>query len=216
MTLAALDASIYTGETPRTVSITLYEGYEVTVPAKSFVTYYKDENLYVENNDVKLYTISSVSDTEVVLSDPLSVAPAKTPLLVYNGSDAANTFLLIPTTDKQPDLVTPATEFKGTLDGIKVSDISAKAVYILYNNKFMRTTTGSIVANKAYIVLGSSSGARQLTIIGGETTGVEELKNSGIEELKSDAWYSLDGRKLDGQPTRKGAYIHGGRKEVVR
>ena len=29
------------------------------------------------------------------------------------------------------------------------------------------------------------------------------------------AWYTLDGVKLDGKPTKKGLYIHGGKKVVV-
>ena len=50
----------------------------------------------------------------------------------------------------------------------------------------------------------------------GETTEIKELKDSRIEELKSDgAWYTLDGRKLSGKPTQKGVYIHGGHKVVV-
>ena len=32
---------------------------------------------------------------------------------------------------------------------------------------------------------------------------------------RSAAWYSLDGRKLDGKPTVKGLYIHEGRKVVI-
>ena len=31
-----------------------------------------------------------------------------------------------------------------------------------------------------------------------------------------EAWYTLDGRRLDGQPTAKGLYIHGGRKVIVK
>ena len=32
----------------------------------------------------------------------------------------------------------------------------------------------------------------------------------------SEAWYTLDGRKLDKQPTKPGLYIHVGRKVVVK
>jgi hypothetical protein len=34
--------------------------------------------------------------------------------------------------------------------------------------------------------------------------------------LQDDAWYTLDGRRLQGQPAQKGLYINGGRKVVVR
>ena len=32
----------------------------------------------------------------------------------------------------------------------------------------------------------------------------------------SDVWYTLDGRKLDGKPTKKGLYIHNGNKLVIK
>lgn len=56
---------------------------------------------------------------------------------------------------------------------------------------------------------------------------IAELKNfigdpSGIEgihvqhTIADDAWYTLDGRKLAGQPTAKGIYIQNGKKKIVR
>lgn len=46
-----------------------------------------------------------------------------------------------------------------------------------------------------------------------ETTVV---KATGNDVAENDAWFSLDGRKLDGMPTLKGLYIHGNRKVVIR
>ena len=31
-----------------------------------------------------------------------------------------------------------------------------------------------------------------------------------------NTWFTLDGRRLDGKPTAKGLYIHGGRKVIVQ
>lgn len=56
---------------------------------------------------------------------------------------------------------------------------------------------------------------------GGETTGIDTVtEDSGHratspELLNSSGYYTLDGRKLNGQPTRSGLYIHGGRKVVI-
>ena len=47
-----------------------------------------------------------------------------------------------------------------------------------------------------------------------ETTGITSMED--VRGKMSDAWYSLDGRKLQGKPTAKGMYIHNGRKEVVK
>ena len=46
--------------------IELFQGYEVEVAAKEFITYYKDEPLYVEDEAAELYTIESVNGDQAV------------------------------------------------------------------------------------------------------------------------------------------------------
>jgi len=58
--------------------------------------------------------------------------------------------------------------------------------------------------------------ARQLTAFNicfsdGATTGILATDLTDYTE-KVDAWYSLDGRKLSGKPTKKGIYIYKGKK----
>ena len=36
------------------------------------------------------------------------------------------------------------------------------------------------------------------------------------EGSQADAWYTLDGRKLNGKPTTKGLYIHNGKKVIIK
>ena len=50
----------------------------------------------------------------------------------------------------------------------------------------------------------------------GETTGIISVHDSGFMVNGSDAWYSLDGRKLNGKPTAKGIYINNGRKVAIK
>ena len=47
------------------------------------------------------------------------------------------------------------------------------------------------------------------------TTGIETL-NVERGTLNDNSWYTLDGRKLNGQPTAKGLYIHNGKKIIKR
>ena len=47
---------------------------------------------------------------------------------------------------------------------------------------------------------------------GGEETGIETTDYTNY----SDAWYTIDGRKLDSVPTKKGLYIHKGKKVVKK
>ena len=50
-----------------------------------------------------------------------------------------------------------------------------------------------------------------------ETTGIVSIENGKwIIDNGAGAWYSLDGRKLDGKPTKKGVYINNGKKVVIK
>ena len=56
---------------------------------------------------------------------------------------------------------------------------------------------------------------RVVILDNGTQTGIGHTEITEITE-RAGAWYTLDGRKLDGQPLKKGLYIHNGRKEVIR
>ena len=80
----------------------------------------------------------------------------------------------------------------------------------------------TIGAQRAYFKIGEdSSSARQLTAFNlsfdgdGTQNGIGHTEITEITE-KAGAWYTLDGVRLDGKPTKKGLYIHGGRKVVIK
>ena len=51
----------------------------------------------------------------------------------------------------------------------------------------------------------------------GETTFISEaLKVKSEEFATATGWYTLDGRRIEGQPTQKGVYIVNGKKRVVK
>jgi hypothetical protein len=49
-----------------------------------------------------------------------------------------------------------------------------------------------------------------------EATGIISVHDSGFMVNGSDAWYTLDGRRLSGKPTQKGIYINNGKKIVIK
>ena len=114
------------------------------------------------------------------------------------------------------DGVTVATNY-GTLKGSTYEDI-----YALRNNKFVRATGGTLPAYHCYIGRsgGSSSPAPAYISIGGnsdDTTGITmEEENGKIENLFSPDWYTIDGVKLNGMPTKKGIYLNNGRKVIIK
>ena len=89
--------------------------------------------------------------------------------------------------------------------------------YILYEDSFHELLPDDntfVSACKAVLRRTSEAQARSLTI-GDGTTAIRTLSVEN-DEFSSDSWYSLDGRKLDGKPTRKGLYVRNGQKVVIR
>ncbi len=85
--------------------------------------------------------------------------------------------------------------------------------YLEYNGDLTGTETASTARRKAsaeelpdVIEIEWKSAAEAP----GETTGIDELRIKNLE-LRDDAWYSLDGRRLSGKPSVNGLYIHNGK-----
>ena len=212
----AQDDSDYAGETALSNTFQLFQGYEVEVAAKEFITYYKDEPLYVEDEDAVLYTISSVNGDQAVLSDKSDAMPSNTPMLVYNKSNETKVILLIPCAE--PDMaITVAPEFKGTLTGTTVAASSENSTNYVLNGKafvFVKDAV-EIAANRAWLEIpNQQSNVKALRIVfGGDATGVNEVNEViGV----NDKWYDLNGRKLNGMPTKRGIYVKNGKKVVVK
>ena len=212
----AKDGSNYAGETALSNTFQLFQGYEVTVPAKEFITYYKDEPLYVEDEAAELYTISSVNGDQAVLSDKSDAMPSNTPMLVYNKSNETKVILLIPCAE--PDMaLTVAPEFQGTLTATTIAASTDAQTNYAFNGKqfvFVKDDL-AIGANKAWLEIptGMMAGAREINLVFGEAT---KITNTNITNLTNGDWYDLNGRKLQGIPTKKGVYILNGKKVVVK
>ena len=215
----AADGSAYDGQTAQSNVLVLFQGYEVTVPSKEFVTYYKDEPLYADpqtSADAQLYTISSVSDDKAVLSDAITTAPSNTPLLIYNAGNTDQTFLLIPAAAEPNLALTVAPEFIGTTEATTIAASTSTQTNYACNGKAFVYVKGAISAdaNKAWLEIpASANGARQLKIVFADAT--TSIHNSQFTIDNGD-WYDLNGRKLDKMPTKKGVYIQNGKKVVVK
>ena len=214
----AEDGSNYIGETAQSNVLVLFQGYEVTVPSKEFVTYYKDEPLYADpqtSADAQLYTISSVSGDKAVLSDAITTAPSNTPLLIYNAGNTDQTFLLIPAAAEPNLALTVAPEFIGTTEATTIAASTDTQTNYACNGKAFVYVKGAISAdaNKAWLEIpASANGARQLKIVFADAT--TSIHNAQFTIDNGD-WFDLNGRKI-AKPTKKGVYIMNGRKVVVK
>ena len=84
---------------------------------------------------------------------------------------------------------------------------------------FFQYTADYMPARKAYLLV-SGSGAPlapglKMVFGDGETNSLS-LIPSPSREGGAGAWYTLDGRRLQGKPTQKGLYIHGNIKVVIK
>ena len=203
--------------------IELYEGYEIKVAAGEYATYFKDEALKVEDQEVELLTITAVESGMAVLSDAFDAMPKNTPFLVHNNGTEEKTILLIPCND--PNLaITVADEFMGTLTEKTFTDqeMGAGADFYVCNGKeFIQVRgAGTLAANKAYLkVTGNNTPAsipfrRSIDGNGEGTTGIDAI---GTDTDDANAtWYDLGGRRLQGKPAQKGIYIKNGKKIVIK
>ena len=214
-TAVAASNSNYSGETALSNVFTLFQGYELEIAAGEYATYYKDEALYVEDEDAKLYTITTVGN-ETATATELTVAAANTPLLVKNNAAEAKTILLIPTITATPDDVTPYEGFKGTLEATQIAASTAtQNNYALNGKEFVWVMDAiDIAANRAWLEIpATTTNSRALTIVFDDVTG---LTTANIAKAMNGDWYDLNGRKLQAAPTKKGVYILNGKKVVVK
>ncbi len=75
----------------------------------------------------------------------------------------------------------------------------------------------SLGACRAYFQLTEGAGVREFKLSFGDGTQTI-IGHTEITEIteRADAWYTVNGVKLSGVPAKKGMYIHGGRKVIVK
>lgn len=163
--------------------------------------------------DVPVILLAKYDVTGMTTSPKNPNTPAISESLLNN-----NQLLVAPDVPSDPD--NPA-----SAHGVHVEDTEA---YVFYKGEFVLTTAGTITAGKYYLknpnyqtaaspsTSADPAPARSLAIVKGETTGVIQLTNDEAVEGFNDVWYTIDGQKLDKKPTRKGLYIHNGKKHIVK
>ena len=170
------------------------------------------------------HTVSGISTTSVTLTDRTQIR-ANVPMLLYRTGTTEETVFY------PPLIKTPTDSWSGlyanylwnsTEKAINtlISEHSNMDIWILVNDQFVRTKSGTLPANRGYLLKekatgGGSSAPAMLPLVRGSenTTGVELIINNPID---NGDWYTLDGRKLQGRPTQKGVYINQGKKIYIK
>ena len=167
-------------------------------------------------NDVKAYIVSAFNPAtgQVTLTRIMDV-PVGTGIVLLG---SAGTYRIPLSTDE--------TDFINMLVGVTADKVlnkteGANSNFILSDGEngvgFYPVKDGStLAAGKAYLSLPTASlpsNAQSFSLRFDDATGIRSMLNDREE---AGAWYTLDGRRLDAQPTAKGLYIVNGKKVIVR
>ena len=108
--------------------------------------------------------------------------------------------------------------FKGTYSPIVWDTENKSILFVGENNTLYYPKSGAFVnACRAYFELSDDSQAREFVMnFDGENEVTSLPQPLQKEGSQADAWYTLDGRKLNGKPTTKGLYIHNGKKVIIK
>ena len=190
------------------------------------------------------YSVALTSTATLEANTPYLFLPDGTnggKIVVNNGSDKVNVCTANPQTTTQGQW-----EFIGTYEPIvwaaehadlgKVYGFAAIDKEVSGKNitagQFVKAAAGaSIAPMRAYLKYTppSAAPARGMSrvsatdelpatmrvVIAGANGETTEVGTIGIEQYSGE-WYTIDGRKLSGAPTKKGLYIHNGRKNVIK
>ncbi|MBR3455673.1 MAG: C10 family peptidase [Bacteroidaceae bacterium] len=137
------------------------------------------------------------------------------------------TFTGVTITSTEPETVESANnglnkaQFIGTYAPAQLEANTTANLYLDANNELCYPTVADFQVNafRAYFTvdLDGQNSVNHFSLRFGKenATPVIALK-ADSSNYDSNEWYMIDGRKLNGRPTVKGLYIHGGRKVVIK
>ena len=169
-------------------------------------------------------------------SDDVTSIEAGKPYIVKwaNGTDIENpVFTGVTISNVTANAETDYLDFVGTYSPVSIYTDEKTNLYLGADNTLYYPTATDFQVNacRGYfrLKLGDNEvKAFNLNFGDGETTGIEKIDNLTIDnsQFEAGAWFTLDGRKLDGRsaegrlqgkkPTRAGVYINNGKKVVIK
>ncbi|MBR6455821.1 MAG: exo-alpha-sialidase [Prevotella sp.] len=187
----------------------------------------------LEGAEVRTLKSASFSNGTLTLNftDGLDAMEAGKPYIVRwdSGDDLKNPeFTGVQLSDATPEIVFDniGMTFKGVYSPFAFEAQDKSKLYMgSANTLYYPKKAMTIKAFRAFFDLGSNliaaepsanAGAKEITnfvLNFGETTSLNEELRMKSEESVGD-WYSIDGRRLQGEPTAKGVYIYKGKKVI--
>ena len=192
---------------------TLCLPFSINDPAAVFGTGVKVKTLSDYINDGTTVTITYADADQMTAGTPYIV------MLPEGAESMANPVFSGVTIDKTlHDIVAGGATFKGTYAPAALTANDRTKLFLANNTLWYPNADVTVKACRAYFDLTTdvpttANDAPSIVIDygNGETTEITTTDLTDYTDV-DEAWYTLDGRKLQGQPTQKGLYIYKGRK----
>ena len=191
----------------------------LTIPAKSYMARIDADKRQIETavEGVKLYSVKSVSNTEVELTGELSVIAAEMPYFIYNDNDTEVEVNIVVSSEDANNVQYDSEHFKGTLVDKTFTDEDMQEAdhYVLTGKNFVWVKdAGTLAAGKCWIELipTLTTNARALSIVAEGATGISAAKTAA--DNMDGFVYDLQGRRIV-KPT-KGVVIINGKKVLIK
>ena len=183
----------------------------------SWATYCATEDLIVPDG-LSAYVVTSINGSTVQVEEIGFIPEGQGVLLnCEEPAYASDGFIAAAYNGAHSELPNNYLEGITAATSVKALATEGKSIYVLYNDEFVKTNSGTIPANRSYLPVGMDVNANARLSISfaddDEITAIERIANS--QQLKANGqYYDLQGRKV-AQPA-KGLYIVNGRKVVVK
>ena len=208
----------------------LYRYFPLTVTSAGWATLYIGFATQLpEGMKAYIVTGSSVDDHQATLQRVNNLVPATTPLVVK--CETPGTYLLAPYAGSVNEIEKWRNKLIGSYIGqedqwgvpVNQSDASEGSILTLGRNSsgtvgfyYYRGTT--IPPYRAYLTYNSVQDARAYFsfVINDDLDDTMGIRSHSLSPASSGEWFDLSGRRIEGQPTQKGLYIHQGKKVAIK
>lgn len=208
----------FTAETTATKTFQIVREIILSFSEKnSWATYCATEDLIVPEG-LSAYVVTSINGSTVQVEEIGFIPEGQGVLLnCEEPAYASDGFIAAAYNGAHSELPNNYLEGITAATSVKALATEGKSIYVLYNDEFVKTNSGTIPANRSYLPVGMDVNANARLSISfaddDEITAIERIANS--QQLKANGQYfDLQGRKV-AQPA-KGLYIVNGRKVVVK
>ena len=181
-----------------------------------WTTFYCGDAAFDIESNACAYT-TTYTDGKLTLHNQGKTIPAATAVVIVGESSAVSL---------KVNASVPAFTGENDLRGVDVdtptSSLGSGTFYVLGMTNghfgFHKYEGTTMAARKAFVFVNGTGAAlaRSLTMVfDDEATGIKTTDFTDYTD-SDDAWYTLDGRRLQGKPAKSGIYVNNGKKIVIK